>query len=258
MKENDCKAIRREIEENDLGSELDSAVMDHLRGCSGCRAFYESDNKLRRTMAGLVPVEAPADFDFRVRARIANEQPSRNYFSIGNLSLANPSVAAVALVLLVGGMFVWTNFRTTKPANEVATGKAPDPTGPKMTEASQNTVPPGDLQRPSEAAVHSTTASNLTNSQNSKRVNVQFGGPKGNRRLASEELSNSGAAVFRKEDSAGDARAALSFPLQTLKVSVDDGSGVSRTISIPTVSFGSQRTVAGTASSFQPPARSDW
>jgi hypothetical protein len=60
------------------------------------------------------------------------------------------------------------------------------------------------------------------------------------------ELSSEGAKVFNK---------ATTFPietsLQSVKVSLDDGLGNARTISFPTVSFGSQRVLTP-ASQFAP------
>src|SRR5687768_8124777 len=107
MKAKDCKAIRRKIEEADLGQEPGTLTMSHLRQCSPCREFFESEKNLRQVVASLGPVEAPADFDFRLRARIANERPrSRRSLTIGNPSLGIPTLTFAALVLLAGGIFL--------------------------------------------------------------------------------------------------------------------------------------------------------
>ena len=74
MKELNCAASRREVEESDIAQQLSAAANAHLRDCAKCRDFYESRQKLREMVRNLETVEAPADFNFRVRARIAGER----------------------------------------------------------------------------------------------------------------------------------------------------------------------------------------
>jgi hypothetical protein len=64
-----------------------------------------------------------------------------------------------------------------------------------------------------------------------------------NKPLATRELSNTGAVVFGNTQPVGTSAA---FPIdassvQFFKFSVDDGRGNAKTISVPTISFGSQR-----------------
>ena len=79
-----------------------------------------------------------------------------------------------------------------------------------------------------------------------------------NPNLKTLEMSSSAAKVLR----AGDPLKANVFPIgasfQSIKVSFDDGSGSSRTISVPSVSFGSQRVLSPGSSSLLASARSDW
>ena len=73
MKAANCVASCREIEEANVGQQLTEGATEHVRNCAKCRDFYESRLKLRQMVASLGTVEAPADFGFRVRARIATE-----------------------------------------------------------------------------------------------------------------------------------------------------------------------------------------
>jgi hypothetical protein len=255
MKANDCKAIRSEIEETFLGQELDAKALSHVRECSSCLEFYESDKKLRQMMAGLVPIEAPADFDFRLRARIAREQSRPAYrFPFGNISIALPSAGLAAMILLGGGLLVFrsinspvTNTHTAAEQPKVETNAQPAPAPPAAAEEKQALAAAPESIKPKE------------NVQIRKSLEVdrrQLVSRERNK-VAYQDSSSYGAASVRRDNPMADGPA-LTFPVQTLKVSVDDGSGVSRTISIPTVSFGSQRTLAGAGSSFQPPARGDW
>jgi hypothetical protein len=74
-------------------------------------------------------------------------------------------------------------------------------------------------------------------------------------------MSGTGATVFRSDEFA-DAYPTSAFPIdasyQSLKVSVDDGRGSKRTISLPTVSFGSQRTLSQSNSPLVASSRGAW
>jgi hypothetical protein len=80
------------------------------------------------------------------------------------------------------------------------------------------------------------------------------------RRLETQDLGSTGAKVLRAN--ATDATGSSGFPIgtsqQSLKVSLDDGRGTSRTISLPSVSFGSQRVLAQNSAPLLASARSDW
>ena len=106
MNKKTCKAIRLEIEEGNF-NEPQCATSEHLRLCAECREFYESELKLKQLVASIPQVEAPSDFDFRLRARLANE---RRRSSISFASLGVPSVVAAGLILLLGGLLVVRNL----------------------------------------------------------------------------------------------------------------------------------------------------
>jgi hypothetical protein len=255
MNVKDCNAVRREIEEADHGQEPGALTVSHLRQCKACLEFFESEKRLRLVMASLAPVEAPADFDFRLRARIATERIHSRGFAIGNFSLAIPTLTFAALVLLAGGVFLLPRVNTL---DDTASGiaahavedpalvaeKAPSPPGiNRKSDAGTDVkdVRPGPrIRRPKAAARKEMLAS-----QRAGQLLVRDSGVVG-------------ASVLKQEDPAGDSRIPLIFPLQTMKVSVDDGSGVSRTISFPTVSFGSQRVLTSAGSGLNPSAKGIW
>jgi hypothetical protein len=258
MKVQDCKAIRRGIEEADQGQEPDAVTMSHLRQCRVCREFLESEKKLRQVMASLAPVEAPADFDFRLRARIATERiHSRRGFSIGNFSLGIPTLTFAALILLAAGVFLLPRLNSLdetspnvalQPVTDNNAGtvvvNAPSPSGPTEnvagTDGKKDIRPAPPSRRPKAAGRKETLASQRAG------------------QLVVRDSGVVGATVLKQEDSAVDSQIPLIFPLQTMKVSVDDGSGVSRTISFPTVSFGSQRFLTNAGSSLNPSAKGVW
>ena len=80
---------------------------EHLKECLACREFHQTQTKLRQMVGSLGTVSAPADFDFRLRARLANDSGGEglHYWSFARRGLA---VAAV-LVLFVTGIVVVRN-----------------------------------------------------------------------------------------------------------------------------------------------------
>ncbi len=253
MKPNDCKSIRREIDEIELGQELRSHVVQHLDGCRSCSEFYESRNKLRQIVSGLPAVEAPADFDFRLKARIAQTSPRR--FRPLNFSFAFPSAVVAALALLVVGLFVLRS--PSKPAANDTAGAV----------KSNDAAVVGDNRVDATAANKESESTKENLNGNKEKPST----PETNRsypqrrdlavhrgRIASQDSSSYGARIVKSEQPALSLQPQLVFPLQTITVSVDDDKGVSRTISFPTVSFGSQRVLAGNGSAFQTPTRTNW
>ena len=69
MKWMECRATRREIDE--AGEQLSTQALRHVASCAPCLAFQNERGRLRELLTSLEPVTAPADFDFRLRARIA-------------------------------------------------------------------------------------------------------------------------------------------------------------------------------------------
>lgn len=68
----DCKLFRSEIEDADIDAGVSDAARAHLsRGCDACGEFYRERRSLRDLLGGLERVSAPADFEFRLRARLA-------------------------------------------------------------------------------------------------------------------------------------------------------------------------------------------
>ena len=69
----DCKRSRIEIEEVGQGASVGAAAEAHVAACGGCRTFRAERAAVRDLLAGLTRVDAPNDFEFRLRARLAAE-----------------------------------------------------------------------------------------------------------------------------------------------------------------------------------------
>ena len=74
MRSLECRFTRQQIDELELGERPSERATAHLSLCAGCRDFRAERNELRQLVGSLEPVVAPADFEMRLRARIAREQ----------------------------------------------------------------------------------------------------------------------------------------------------------------------------------------
>jgi hypothetical protein len=258
MNTNECKTIRRELDEAETNQPLSSRAAEHLQGCAECRSFDSDQRTLHGLMASLEPVAAPPDFDFRLRARIAREKSrARSSTGLGNFLKIPRPVAALALVLLiaVAGIVVrnWmTSSSTTavvgtpprKDAPLRETGANPIDTGTKNSGTGTLAISAVPSNKPPSQDGHSGTANKATRG-------TQVVARKGEG-TATREYSVTPAAVLdvNQADSAG---SIIRVPLdgRALQILIDDGRGATRTISLPTVSFGSQRLMS--SQSFMPP-----
>lgn len=260
MTANECKTFRRELDEADTSYQLSSNALDHLRGCAECRSFDSDRRALRGLIASLEPVAAPSDFDFRLRARLAREKSSGgNGAGVSRfLRMLRPvAVAALVLLIAVAGVVVknWMTPSTTTAVNVPSRNEVVS----APSDSSKAIVSPSD----SKAGVTGVVATSVSSENNSG--------------LTGRRSSRAGNSVPRNVDNVvrkRDGRATREFGLspapvvsiegpdnassvvrvpldaRALQISIDDGRGATRTISLPTVSFGSQRIM--TSQSFVP------
>jgi hypothetical protein len=205
-------------------------------------------------VAGLVAVKVPADFDFRLRARLANgegKQPAA--FLIGRQAFGFPSVLLATLALLVGGglalRVLWPStdsssivgsetpslnqpvpqFKQNPPAETQAVVKVPDQIFDQTIARNKPTV-----ARPRSLAVRSTGRTALAMTRSKDRV-------------ATKDFSSGQAPVVKRNDSIVGNETAAIFLIEAsepMKISLDYSTGISRTISLPPLSFGSQQVVS--------------
>lgn len=261
----DCNTIRREIDEANLDDQFTLEVNEHLSNCDQCRRFHDDQRTLRGLMAELDTVGAPADFDFRLRARLAREQPGNGF--AGLLRTARP-IAALSLLVLIGIMLVVVKSRISAvnnsaagnkpaaaPGSSVATTEpgatvpkqisvAKDPSPTKEVKASESPRPaPGKREDASERDAIA------QNELNRARGNVSG--------FHTRDSAGMGAEVVTPQSLGG--LVVVPVDGREFKLSIDNGRGVARTISLPPVTFGSQRLLAREAS-YVPASttRGDW
>jgi anti-sigma-K factor RskA len=257
MMKTNCKTIRRELDELNLGEESSPSVVLHLQQCVECQEFHQSRTKLRQLVGSLETVEAPADFDFRLRARLAGEKAGSAHGRVfANWSPGFRALAAAVIVLVVGIVLFVSQRRNEQPrvakvqVEEPATAGAVSPKPPEVGPVPAERVTP----------VPTNAASSAQNRKTSNTATLPA--LRGKRQMATADFSSVPATVLRREGSAARVGSTTVFPIdaanQSLRVSLDDGSGNWRTISLPTVSFGSQRVVASGSVSNQLAAKGIW
>src|SRR5437762_10778797 len=156
MKWMECRATRREIDEG--GEQLSAPALQHVATCAACLAFQSERARLRELLTSLEPVTAPADFDFRLRARIAAQTEKvgpRSFFSGFALSTPAMSVAALVIVAL-GGSIIWIEQRGAKQVPTVAVN-SPSPVKEGTSTKIDSAAPPSK-----QAAVPDSTTAGLT------------------------------------------------------------------------------------------------
>jgi hypothetical protein len=213
--------------------------VSHLQECTSCKKFYDDRAKLRKLVASLGNVQAPGDFDFQLRSRLASERAN----ATGKFVFRGWSHAvAFASVLVIAGVIALQVSRTQSHKKQVAVESSQPPT-PNIQTAKNNASP--ELQSTSVTArtdsISSLGVDRIRNATNVQRKSVSRS------QIVSKDLSSVAAPVVKKDEQLANAGAV--FPIESssesLILSLDEGNGVSRTISVPRVSFGSQRVLTG-------------
>jgi hypothetical protein len=243
MKWMECRTTRREIDEG--AKQLSAQALRHVAACAPCLAFQNERTRLRELLTSLEPVTAPADFDFRLRARIAaqTEKPGPGSFFSG-FALSTPAMAVAAVVIVaLGGLIVWIDQRGTKQAPTAAVNSPSQAKEGNSTTA--GTVP---LNKQAGVPDFTTTASG-TNADGPNYLaqgrKPQFRDPGLSQtgRLSSRDLSAGSAPSIKQGENPG--AVYVSAPVKPMVLSLQDDNGATRRISLPPVTFGSQRLLVG-------------
>lgn len=269
-----CQKCKNEVEERDLRREhLSGAAEAHLSACAGCRAFAEERLALRRLFGGLEKVSAPADFDFRLRARMAAELSARRaprprLFSFTPAALSWPLAACLALVVSAALYFQPQQPDAVTPPEQASAAAPPS----RAADASPINEQAGEQVNEQEAREG---AKLLVNARQGDAATPSKNQTTQRRRVLPERAPGVRGATLetaqaRVEDSSSasvlgstvrfDATVARRgegalIPVQLgaserpLNVVLRDRSGEARTISVDSVSFGS-RDVIGRPATF--------
>ena len=196
--------------------------------------------RLREIVGSLGTVAVPADFDFRLRSRLASENSSTGFQLNRSIwSFAQRSIAAtLALALLFGALMFVRYFSTRGPASPPAQQIA---AGPAKIEVPSTAQPAPETPQQLQPKQPKPVVETAVIPKATKNVRTPRESRKG---LATLDSANTQATVIGNQEVHGSEAV---FPVDTtpqaFKVSLFDGRGNPRTISVPTVSFGSQRVL---------------
>lgn len=243
-----CREMRREIDQSELRQTLSAEAEAHLAECAACAAFRDERFRLRELVGALEPVVAPADFDVRLRARIARERDTHQQPFIFRLVMSTPAIAVAAVLVMVVGTIVFMNQRNRTQTPAVASrgeNKVPVPASTAPEVAVNNDVSPvngppvngtqaNGIEEPSVNPLDAPRRLNVTARNNTKS------GPATN---AVPEVSDSTVRAARSFQLAPDraGEVSLTAPVKPMVVTMYDERGGSRKIQLPPISFGSQR-----------------
>lgn len=226
----ECRNTRQHIDELEVGERPNDGAAAHLATCAACREFRAERTDLRELVGGLEPVVAPADFDMRLRARIAAERSSAPQQPFFARLLTTPALAAAALFVLVTGTVVWVAQRSGDQSVSIATKEQPNV---KTTGTNESTAATTSVD--SEAAASDRDSDQVV-------ANVPSAAGRRNRAAArgprSQDYDVLPANSIRQSD-----QAFVNAPSKPVVFALEDERGTTRKISLPPVTFGAQSLV---------------
>lgn len=262
MESMSCQDVRRQVEETELDQYSCAAdFYAHLSACQPCREFEAEHLALRQLVGSLGTVEAPADFDFRLRARLAaSGGPTRRRHLLFGFMPA-PGARAIALAalfaVLVAGAAIFKHAQRgmAYDAFEPQANAAPEQNA-KTSANEQQLASKREPEGPKDKMLASLDVREkapghvLTGARRRARADVRSGGERGVGPTAAAAAS---LAAGPKRDSVEfSSRTAPVISLfevhvpeanQPMKVSLEDRRGKTRTLSVQRVTFGSQELV---------------
>jgi len=242
-----CRLVRREIDESELNLRLSDQIQAHIASCPSCRTFRDERTRLRQLVGSLEPVTAPADFDLRLRARIAAERQRPARASLfPHFLLSTPAMAAAAVIVMLAASIVWFSQRNRNQPLTVAQNSSASErqrNGEASTASKETNPNPGSDASPVKTTEAQNQAATPNGSGAARDMNRKPNPSliaKG--RAPSREFDVGPAKVIKQiPDSPGEI--SLSAPNKPLLVSVEDNRGATHKILLPAVSFGAQRLV---------------
>lgn len=123
----ECKVYRREFEGAADGRPVSAGARAHAALCRACGDSLRGRESLRALVGGLGKVEAPADFEFRLRARMAaaKSDGGRGRFSGTRWLYGFAPVAVAACFVIVSATLYFRQAARPAPSNPPAVAHEP-------------------------------------------------------------------------------------------------------------------------------------
>jgi len=245
MSKSICSTIQCELDEMALGEHCSAASFEHLAQCDDCRDYHRKQTKLREIVGSLGTVSAPPDFEIRLRSRLARDNNASRTSFINSWSLSQWSAAVATVLLLLIGSAIFVSQRSKRdvePPRVAESNQAPVPASVTVPKENSNGVAVQDEHSASKIEV--TPTGTLINKRTLPST------PRNKRNTVAADFSSLQAPVIQESQTvtSSDPVFPVDASQQSLKVSLLDGRGNRKTISLPTVTFGSQRVVPASTS----------
>lgn len=249
----DCKLYRREIEGAADGGALGDGARAHAAVCRACACELRERERLRALVGGLSKVEAPADFEFRLRARMAAAKGAEDGGRFGGRWLYGFAPVAVAACFVVVSATLYfrqspravapgARASASVPSHDAEPGQVAHVDNPRVVnvESSSEGKPTVALKSAGAPAVKVYKA---VRSPNARAAQA--------REVALRNERRAEAATNTLVSSVTGARV-LTLPLKSsaepLRVILRDERGAERVVPMRSVSFGSQSLLTRDAS----------
>lgn len=254
-----CQTCQFEIEEVMASERLSDDACAHLSACAVCRAFHDERQALKKLVGSLEVVSAPADFDFRLRARLAvAKEADTRHFSWRSFIASAPAIGIAAAFALLVAAVVFYN-QTKKPAGAekpgLAATQAPEQREERtnaITTQTANREPQSreEIRKDKGAALaaidkRQPSGASVKGKQPVRRESPQRGA--NDTPLDSNEMASRAAPEFVPDQNAplnagvdGVASLPVRSASQPMRVFVDERGGTKRTLTLAPVVFGSQ------------------
>lgn len=248
----DCKAYRHEIVEAFDGGALSREARAHADSCRACGGELRERESLRALVRGLGKVEAPADFEYRLRARMAAGGVRGRRSPLGGLRLvyAFAPVAVAACFLVVSAALYLRQAARKSPAEAPpasasvpARGAAAERATATPSGAVVEEVKRADARSPEVAsapAVFGPQPAVYRRRPASRPAREVAESPAARAGQRNATLSLSSARVI----TGSGVTIALKTPAEPMRVILRDESGAGRVVPMRAVSFGSQELIA--------------
>ncbi len=248
-----CRECRAEIEVGGRTEDLSARAAAHLATCAACRTVQTKQASLRSLLGTLEPVGAPADFEFRLRARIAAQQRPAARFALPRFTSRWAALAAACLVLALGATLRW---HAPQPitGSEIAITQRSTTVAPTSADQVKQ-IEPAETVAASVVRANTTTLADSANTTAHTRrsvlpvVHSMAAGLPARKSVDGEigvnELGVRGATIVTETAALNPATlqpipVSVGASAKPLKVFFKDTQGAERMISVAPVSFGSR------------------
>lgn len=92
-----CQTLQSQIDDSPDKTDLSGAESQHLETCAACRNFNHERERLRALVQTLETVNAPADFNFRLKARLREAEKNTKFSAKRQLIWLAPATLAAAV-----------------------------------------------------------------------------------------------------------------------------------------------------------------